>query len=124
MPLAAILGLSLFRRRPKRQKLHLPKGDKSNSRQDASAHEPERKGGPTVLSLGTELLVAVAISLLRRYMKSWGSQMLAAVKESRVEPLMSAHEKSPAVTTDAAELRGMSTAANRGTPNYYQKNIW
>ena len=98
--------------------------DSAISRQFESAPGNERKSGPTVFSLATELLVAVAISLLRRYVKSWGSEVLAAAKESRSQPLGSVHEISPALTTEAAALTEMRRGANRSTPDYYQKNFW
>src|SRR6202048_678310 len=94
------------------------------SRQYEPALGKERKSGPTVLSLATELLIAVAINLLRRYVKSWGSEVLAAAKESRSQPLGSVQEISPALTTEAAALTEMTRGANRSTPDYYQKNFW
>jgi membrane protein len=47
--------------------------------------EAKKKAGPTVLSLGTEILFAVAVNLARRYVASWSSQLFATVKESRIE---------------------------------------
>jgi membrane protein len=51
----------------------------------ANVIEVKKSGGPTVFSLGMEILVAVAVNLARRYAASWSSQLFATIKESRIE---------------------------------------
>ncbi len=63
--------------------------------------EVKRKGGPTVFSLGMELFFAVAVNLARRYITSWSSQLLATVKESRIEKTEESRSRPHSALTDA-----------------------
>jgi membrane protein len=79
--------------------------------------EVKKKGGPTIFSLGMELLFAVAVNLARRYIASWSSQLLATVKESRIEV---AQESSSRLHSPLADAPGRAAAEPE---TYYKKNL-
>ena len=96
----AIMGgwlVSRFSR--KRQKAFVganEKPEKSHRRQVRLDRSKVSGGGPGILSLGFDLLGAVAIRLAQRYAKSWSVGLMAQIKNSpegpRVPPLLSEHE--------------------------------
>ena len=79
--------------------------------------EVKKKGGPTIFSLGMELFFAVAVNLARRYIASWSSELLATVKESRIEKT---EESSSRQHSPLADVRGRAVAEPEA---YYKKNL-
>ena len=83
----------------KRQKAFVvanEKPEKSDRRQVRLDRSRVSGGGPGILSLGFDLLGAVAIRLAQRYAKSWSVGLMAQIKSSpegpRVPPPLSEHE--------------------------------
>jgi membrane protein len=79
--------------------------------------EVKKKEGPTIFSLGMELFFAVAINLVRRYIASWSSQLLATVKESRIEKTEKSRSRPHSALTDALGKGSVEPEA------YYEKNL-
>jgi membrane protein len=79
--------------------------------------EVKKKEGPTIFSLGMELFFAVAINLVRRYIASWSSQLLATVKESRIEKTEKSRSRPHSALTDALGKASVEPEA------YYKKNL-
>ena len=83
--LAAILGWMLSRIPPKRQKVYvLPSNEDQKHRgrkTSISGQKGQRKGRPTILSMGLELMVAVGLKILERCGKSWSSELFSNSKD-------------------------------------------
>jgi membrane protein len=97
---------------------------KANSKHEkrATLKEVKKKSGPSVFSLGMEVLFAVAINLARRYASSWSARLFATVKEARIQKIEGGiQRRSP--LPDAGDLSDSGTgAASREV--YYKKNLW
>jgi hypothetical protein len=84
--LAAILGWVLSRIPAKRHKVYvLPSNEDQKHRgrkTSLSVQKGQRKGRPTILSMGLELMVAVGLKILERYGRSWSSELFSNRKRS------------------------------------------
>jgi membrane protein len=89
------------RRRQRALTVISEKAEKSHPKALRSGRVKVSEGGPGILSLGFELLGAVAIRLAQRYAKSWSSGLMAQLENSAEAPTV------PPSLTDA----GTSTLA-------------
>ena len=84
--LAAILGWVLSRISAKRHKIYvLPSNEDQKHRgrkTSLSAQKGQRKGRPTILSMGLDLMVAVGLKILERYGRAWSSELFSNRKRS------------------------------------------
>jgi len=78
----AWLIFPFFRRRQKAFIGVSEKAEKSHPKAIRSRRVKVSEGGPGILSLGFELLGAVAIRLAQRYAKSWSAGLVAQLKSS------------------------------------------
>jgi membrane protein len=85
-----IVGAWLISRFPRRRQRAITviseKADKSHPKPVRSGRVKVSEGGPGILSLGFELLGAVAIRLAQRYAKSWSAGLVAQLKSSADVP--------------------------------------
>lgn len=89
LPLAVVGGWLISRFSRKRQKTRTDKSQeahKSHSKPIKADRAKVSESGPGILSLGFELLGAVAIRLAQRYAKSWSAALVAQLKSSADVP--------------------------------------
>ena len=96
---------------PAENRFILPQFSPEASKSLRSSRVKVSEGGPGILSLGFELLGAVAIRLAQRYAKSWSAGLMAQLKSSADVPTV------PPCLTDAgssilARPRSQSEAAD------------
>jgi membrane protein len=119
--LPAIVGWVLSRVPAGRRRIY-SQGNWSNhvSGKIASAPKSELpKSGGRLLSLALELLVAVAIGLMQRYLKSWSSTLMVRLKNAP-EPKFTYDKTAP---NDAPDHQSEISAEKVGSEKPYQKGI-
>ena len=90
MSLAAIAGWLLAHAPSKRQCAYVRPSEKAEKHHTgeitptSKTKHPKNWGG--LLSLATELLVAVAIRLVQRYLRSWRSALMVGLENSAEKP--------------------------------------
>jgi hypothetical protein len=98
-----IVGAWLFSRfSRRRQKAFIDvseKAEKSHPKAIRSRRVQVSEGGPGILSLGFELLGAVAIRLAQRYAKSWSAGLVAQLKSSPDVPTVPRSLTDPGTST-------------------------
>jgi membrane protein len=82
MSLAAVLGWVLQSLLLKRRPAYQPGGQKEMGyrSEKAGSFRQVNKKGPTILSIGIELFLAVGANVLKRYVKAWSSEIIAGRK--------------------------------------------
>jgi membrane protein len=77
------------------------------------------KKGPTIVSIGMELIVAVGMNLLRRHVKTWGADINAKRKELTAREKVSSGEairpRDPIVEAISEEVKRENSHPPRGT---------
>ena len=129
--LAAILGWVLSRIPAKRHKIYvLPSNEDQKHRgrkASLSVQKGQRKGRPTILSMGLELLVAVGLKILKHYGRAWSSELFSNRKSSAENAPMSGrglNKTAPAVLGDLHEAAGESIPPESQQSKSYQKSIF
>ena len=84
-----------------------------------------QKGRLTIFSMGTELLIAVGLNLLRNHIKSWSSTTFASRKHAQgQETLSSSREKDTLVEGEfTGTIQGKSVLAESAKPKY-ARDAW
>src|ERR1700760_2189328 len=98
----------------------------TGTRKEGVSHTPKPmlrrapKKGPTLVSIGMELIVAVGINLLRRHVKTWGADLNAKRKELAAPEKVSSGEairrpRDPIVEAISEEVKKENSHPPRGT---------
>jgi membrane protein len=128
--LAAMVGWLLSHIPPKRRRTYALGDDqdkKGHSREITLASKSERpKSGGGLLSLALDLLVAVALRLMKRYFQSWNSALIVRLKHPP-EPQLSSggfsDQTGPKNLSDLAKHRPETSPERVKEGGFYQKGI-
>ena len=84
-----------------------------------------QKGRLTIFSMGTELLIAVGLNLLRNHIKSWSSTIFASRKHAHgQETLSSSREKDNLVEGEFTRITQGKLALTESTKPKYARDAW
>ena len=84
-----------------------------------------QKGRLTIFSMGTELLIAVGLNLLRNHIKSWSSEIFASRKHAHgQETLSSSREKDTLVEGEFSGTTQGKSVLTESTKPKYARDAW
>jgi len=126
--LAGMLGRILSRVPAKRQneyQLENIAKQEHASRQYSPKVVRNQKGRLTIFSMGTELLIAVGLNLLRNHIKSWSSEIFVSTKHAhRQETLSSTREKDTLVEGEFSGTTQGKSLLTESTKPKYARDAW
>jgi membrane protein len=119
MSLAAVLGWVLQSLLLQRRSVYQPGGQKGYRSEKAGSFRQGNKKGPTILSIGIELFLAVGANVLKRYVKSWSSEIIAGRKV-----LVSSLEPSPEIDPTIEALSDKAERKEHPTQGTSKQAVW
>ena len=126
--LAGMLGWILSRVPAKRQNAYQLENitkQEHASQQYSPKVGRNQKGRLTIFSMGTELLIAVGLNLLRNHIKSWSSEIFASRKHAhRQETLSSSREKDTLVEGEFSGTTQGKSLLTESTKPKYARDAW